>query len=305
MSARWSAKLRAGGVVVLDGATGTELRRRGVRLDPNAWSGPAALSHPELLSDVHADYLRAGADVITTNTFGTARFVLRAAGLEDRFADVNRAAVDAAKRARDRVGHEADIAGSISCLPPGFDTAAYPDADAELDAYIELATLLAEAGVDLLVLEMMEDTVHARRACEAVRTVGLPFWLGVSARLRPGLGGEPVAYDFPDVPLAAVLDALVEFEPAAVNVMHRPPAAVDAALAVVRRCWSGVVGVYPELAGAGIESVGFDEAGGTCSAPDKPGGTGSALDQPGGTGRATDEARRAPFTPARLASGKP
>src|SRR5690606_32829557 len=120
-----------GGCILIDGATGSELRSRGVRLDPIAWSGPAALAHFDTLIDIHADYIEAGADVVTTNTFATARFVLDAAGLGGEFAAINRASVEAARRARDRCGRPVLIAGSISCFPPGFDVAAYPPPDAE------------------------------------------------------------------------------------------------------------------------------------------------------------------------------
>jgi S-methylmethionine-dependent homocysteine/selenocysteine methylase len=245
----WLETLAAGRVLLADGATGTELRRRGVELDPVAWSGPASLWHEKLLEEIHADYLRAGAEVITTNTFGTNRFVLTAAGYGDRFEAVNRAAVAAARRARDAVRPDAAIAGSISCLPPGFDTERYPDPAAESGAYLELATLLADLGADLLVLEMMEDVEHASRACEAVRRVGLPFWIGVSARFDDA-GRRLVAYDFPETPLAGVLDALLAFAPTAVNVMHTPVDAVGAALDEVAGKWDGYRGAYPEVGGA-------------------------------------------------------
>ncbi len=235
-----------GEVVLVDGATGTELQRRGVQLDRVAWSGLVPLTHPEVLTAVHADYLRAGAAVVTTSTFATNRFVLAAAGCADRFVDINRAAVEAVRRAFDAAGREAAIAGSISCLPPGFDPAAYPDARSERAAYAELAELLAELGADLLVLEMMEDVVHASRAADAVRAVGLPFWLGVSCRLdaRGGLA----AYDFPEIPLGDVLDGLLGFAPAAVNVMHTPVDAVPAALAALEARAVDARGVYPEIA---------------------------------------------------------
>jgi len=238
-----------GGCILIDGGTGSELRRRGVRLDRIAWSGPAALAHADTLIDIHADYIEAGADVITTNTFATARFVLDAAGFGGEFDAINRASVEAAKRARERCGRPVLIAGSVSCFPPGFDAAAYPPPETERAAYAELASLLAELGVDLLVLEMMEDTVHARRACEAVRAVGLPFWLGVSVRRRAD--GTLAAYDFPQTPFDAVLDALLGYSPAAVNVMHTPPEDVEPALAALRSRWPGTVGAYPEIAGDG------------------------------------------------------
>lgn len=233
-------------VVVLDGGTGSELRRRGVPLDATAWTGPASLTHFDTLASVHTDYVRAGAEVITTNTFGTTRFVLEAAGFGDRFEQINRAAVAAAQRARDAAGSRVHIAGSISCLPPGFDIGAYPSPSVERDAYRELATLLAEAGVDLIVLEMMEEHEHAHRACEAVRQVGLPFWLGVSTRLGRD-GQSVVAYDFPRTRLSSLLDELLDYAPAVVNVMHTPLDAVELALAEVRMRWQGLTGVYPEL----------------------------------------------------------
>ena len=243
--------------LLLDGATGSELRRRGARLDPVAWSGPAALAHFDTLVGIHSDYIDAGADVITTNTFATTRFVLEAAGLGAAFDAINRASVEAAMRARERSGRDVLVAGSISCFPPAFDVARYPRPVDERAAYAELASLLAELGVDLLVLEMMEDDVHAARACDAARAAGLPFWIGASARRRPD--GTLAAYDFTETPLDRVVDALVGFEPDVINVMHTPPDDVAAALAAVRARWSGPIGAYPEIGEPGTTPLAPDE----------------------------------------------
>src|SRR5690606_21341130 len=134
--------VRSGRCLLLDGGTGSELRRRGVRLDPIAWSGPAALACFDTLVDIHSDYIDAGADVITTSTFATTRFVLEAAGFGAEFAAINRASVRAAMRARERSGRSVLVAGSVSCFPPGFDAAAYPPPAEERAAYAELANLL-------------------------------------------------------------------------------------------------------------------------------------------------------------------
>ena len=85
MTAAWQRRLKSGGTLVLDGGTGTELRRRGMNLGQTTWSALASLTHYELLRAIHADYIAAGADVITTNTFATTRFVLAAAGRGDDF----------------------------------------------------------------------------------------------------------------------------------------------------------------------------------------------------------------------------
>ena len=171
--------------------------------------------------------------------------MLEAAGHRDDFTLINARAVAAAREARDMSGREVAIAGSISCLPPRFDLHAYPDESTERSAYLELAETLAEAGVDLLVLEMLQETRHAALACEAARAVGLPFWLGVSCRL--GAGAALVGFDFPLVPLGECLDALLPFAPAAVNVMHSPVAAIEPALREVRARWPGPLGAYPEI----------------------------------------------------------
>jgi len=244
----WLDKLRRGEIVLIDGGTGSELKRRGVALHGAAWSGPAALTHPEVLRDIHADYIRAGAEVVTTNTFGTVRFVLEGAGLGSDFAPINRRAVAAAREARDlAASRPVAIAGSMSCLPPRFDRTAYPQPADEQAAYRELAGLLAASGVDLIALEMIQDAEHGARALTAALETGLPVWLGVSARRSAVACTELVGFDYPDRPLAATLDALLSLGPTVVNVMHTPGDTVAAALVEVRERWDGPLGVYPEL----------------------------------------------------------
>ncbi|HET7131910.1 MAG TPA: homocysteine S-methyltransferase family protein, partial [Gammaproteobacteria bacterium] len=236
------------GTLIVDGGTGTELRRRGFPMRPDVWSALAALTHYDLLRTIHLEHIEAGADVVTANTFATARFVLEEAGLGAEFEAVNRRSLQAAKEARDIAGRDVLIAASLSCLPPSFDWRGYPDRATERAGYIELAELFATEGADLIVLEMMQDTEHAPLACDAARECGVPFWLGVSCRQREH---ELVAFDFPEVRLAEVLDTLLPFGPAAANVMHSPRSAVAPALTLIRERWSGPFGAYPALPGNG------------------------------------------------------
>jgi len=229
------------------------LRRRGVALSAHCWSAEANLTHADVVFDIHADYVRAGADIVTANTFATSRFVLAAAGLDSRFDEINRAAIAAARRAADSQRRGAGsahrtvaVAASISCLPPAFDARAYPGADAEYAAYAELAECFAGSGVDLVLLEMMQDTEHAPRACRAARASGLPFWIGVSCRRSPR-DGALVAFDDEHQPFAAVLDAVLPFEPEGITVMHSPTDAIGPALDALRRHWSGPLGAYAEI----------------------------------------------------------
>jgi 5-methyltetrahydrofolate--homocysteine methyltransferase len=242
----WLDKLRAGRVLILDGATGTELRRRGAPWGDPTWSALAGHTRQDLLFAIHCDYIAAGAEVITTNTFGATRFVLEAANHGAQFGVINRAALAAAKEARKRSDAAVAIAASISCLPPRFNAAAYPDPVDERAAYGELAELFAAEGADLIALEMLQDTRHAALACEAARACGLPFWLGVSCRLGPD-GKTLVAFDYPDTRLEQVLDALLPYAPTVVNLMHSPPSAIAGAVELVRERWDGFIGVYPEI----------------------------------------------------------
>ena len=81
-------RIARGGAVILDGAMGTELQRRGVPMDGIAWSAAALATHPEAVRGVHEDYLRAGAEILITNSFAASRHVLAATGLGERVAEL-------------------------------------------------------------------------------------------------------------------------------------------------------------------------------------------------------------------------
>jgi len=254
MRASWLERVRAGELLLLDGGTGAELRRRGIALSGSSWSGTAARDHASELGSIHRDYIAAGADIITTNTFATTRFVLDAAGCADEFAMINRNAVHAATTARAAcVARSVAVAGSLSCFPPRFDPDAYPPPAIEQAAYRELAQLLADEGVDLIALEMIQDAEHGLRALGAAAATRLPVMLGLSVRRH---GGRLVAYDYPQRPLDSYLGPLLERAPAVVAIMHAAPDVVGDALdALGAAGWRGPIGAYPELGtapGAGV-----------------------------------------------------
>ncbi len=229
----------------MDGATGTELQRRGVPMDKIAWSGAAVLSHPDAVRETHEDYIRAGSRVITTNTFGSTRQMLEPAGYGDQVEAILRGAVKLAREARDNVAEQGvAVAGSISTEPPGFDRDAYLSPDKELEAYLEAAGLLADAGVDLIALEMINETNHASCAMQAAFETKLPVWLGGGCKKRED--GKIVSFDHTNLEFATVLDALIPLGPTVVNIMHSEIRAIPEAIELVRQRWSGPIGVYPE-----------------------------------------------------------
>src|SRR5262245_11733708 len=237
------ARLDQGKVIILDGATGTELQHRGVPMHGFAWSAAALDSHPETVRAVHEDYIRAGADVIITNSFSTARHVLEPAGLGDRVQALNQRAVTLAQAARENAasGRPVAIAGSISSFRAGDTPAEQLEAN-----YREQAELLAEAGVDLIALEMMYNLDLAALAIRAALATGLPTWVGFSCdKAEDGtlqlLDGSPLAAG-----LRQSLTSLAHLpvSGAAVTVMHTLTEDIAPALEIVRQHWSGPIGVY-------------------------------------------------------------
>jgi len=236
-------RLDQGKVIILDGATGTELQRRGVPMHGFAWSAAALDTHPEIVRAVHQDYIRAGADVIITNSFSTARHVLEPAGLGDRVRALNQRAVTLALAARENAasGRPVAIAGSLS----SFRAAGTPVEQLEA-SYREQAELLAEAGVNLIALEMIYNVELAAPAIRAALTTGLPIWVGFSCRKAADgtlqlLDGSPFAAGLSQ---SLALLARLPLGSAAVTVMHTQTEDIVRALEIVRQHWSGPTGVY-------------------------------------------------------------
>lgn len=154
------------GPVVFDGAMGTLLYARGVFISRNF--DELNLSRSDLVEKVHRDYLEAGAQVLTTNTFGANAVKLSRYGLEDRVAEINKAGVQIAKSvARDR----ALVAGSIGptgLLPDIFDPM---QMEHLREVFQTQAMALIEAGVDLLLLETFRHTVEMQIALTAARAL--------------------------------------------------------------------------------------------------------------------------------------
>lgn len=246
MSSNWRSDIAAGHTIVIDGGTGSELQRRGVPMDQTCWHALAAVTHQSELVSVHVDFINAGARVITTNTFASHRYVLRAGGYDDQYEQVIEASVAAVRRARMETGIDVAIAGSVSCMPPAFDTANYPDAETARASYVEQAQRLAELGVDVIALEMIQDAEHGGWALDAATDTGLPVWLGFACRAEHATN-EIVGYDNPGAHLETLLKELLEREPQLVSIMHSPVSVVPRALECVRRYWSGPIGVYPEV----------------------------------------------------------
>jgi len=231
-------------VIILDGAIGSEMLRRGV-----TWESHKVESEPDSIRSIHADYIRAGADVVSTNTFQLARrsylnhFADRkhlrhigAKNLEKRAAVLIREGVERAREARDQVGRpRVCIAGSMTTLDWCFRPDRAPTPREMRGEYRETIGAFKKAGVDLMLFETFNSSREARVALEAAREVGVPAWVGfvcdwkgkllngeTMAQVRKGLCGvEPDVLLFNCAPVPDVTRALGELA----KVYERPAGA--------------------------------------------------------------------------------
>src|SRR5262249_53308680 len=155
-------------VVVYDGAMGTNIQRRNPTPD-DYWgkencSEILVLSRPDIIRDIHADFLRVGCDVIETNTFGGSSIVLGEFGLADRVAEINHTAVKLSKEVayqfstKDKPRFVAGSIGPTTKLP----SLGHIGYEQMLDAFVAQAVALIEAGVDVLLIETCQDLLQAK-----------------------------------------------------------------------------------------------------------------------------------------------
>ncbi|MGH6875173.1 MAG: homocysteine S-methyltransferase family protein, partial [Aestuariivirgaceae bacterium] len=180
---RIEEKLAAGQIIILDGGTGTDIQRRGVPMSADTWCAEANITHPEIVRAVHEDYVAAGADIITANTFATSALLFNHLGRDNEVQTIDAAAVAIARQAsQERV----PVAGSFSTMRPvvkGSDRTARRREWAKKDAkelFKRKADSLVAADVDFIIMEMMRDLDYSLWATEAAVATGLPVWVGIS-----------------------------------------------------------------------------------------------------------------------------
>ena len=147
------------------------------------------LTRPDVVRDVHRQYLAAGADIITTNTFTATSIGQADYGLQPLVREMNLRGAELARQAADEAGGRF-VAGSIGplnvtlSLSPRVEDPAYRPVsfDAVYAAYAEQVKALADGGVDLLMVETIFDTLNAKAAIAAARAVApqLPLWISVT-----------------------------------------------------------------------------------------------------------------------------
>jgi len=222
--------------ILLDGATGTELERRGVVTSSPIWSAAALLSAPNLVEQIHRDYLQAGAEIIITNTFRTHRRSLDKVGRGDEAASLTTLAVDLAQKAVRESGKGAFVAGSMAPLEDSYSTGEPLPREVYLREHMEMARNLAAAGVDLLLIETMKDVAEAEAAAEAARATGLPFGVSFICKADGRL--------FSGESLAQAVQAVERYGPSFLGINCTPAPSLDKALIELRAATQLPIAVY-------------------------------------------------------------
>ena len=265
-------RLAAGDILVMDGGTGSELQKRGVDVYKGAtverspmapgeygtttghgvWSATANFEAPDVVRQIHEDYLRAGADIIISNSFYTCPEMLKMIGEEDRWEEYTRRAAELALQARDSVNPEAYVAGGFA-----------PPYGGDLKREFEgMARVLAECGVDCLLPEYVggstvcespiSDCVTAVEACAAT---GLPVFLGLCCVTDKGTMYHGESF-------RELAEALAGSDLAGILLMCSYPDEISVCLPEVRKVFSGPIGAYGH--------IGYDENEEFGSSPDEP-----------------------------------
>ncbi len=195
---------------LLDGGMGRELRNRGVPILDTIWSANALLVAKDTVLQVHKDYIEAGADIITTNTYGIIRSELKKEGIEDKFVELNRLAGKLAITASRSSEEGVAVAASLPPLRGSYRPDLVGRFDELVPLYREQAEIL-EPYCDLFICETMSSGEEARAAATAAAEFGRPVWVSFtlhedkSGKLRSGETIAEAAAKLKDLPVSGIL----------------------------------------------------------------------------------------------------
>ncbi|HEV8591530.1 MAG TPA: bifunctional homocysteine S-methyltransferase/methylenetetrahydrofolate reductase [Pyrinomonadaceae bacterium] len=182
--------LESDSVYVFDGAMGTRLYDKGIYI--NRSYDELNIAAPDLVKEVHDEYVKAGAEIIETNSFGATRHKLQSYGLEGRLRDIN---IAAARIAREAAGDKAFVAGAIGPLGLRIEPFGPTSFDEAKEMFKEQAEALLEGGVDLFILETFSELSVIEQAIKAVRELtDLP----IVAQMTIQMDGKTVFGDSPE-----------------------------------------------------------------------------------------------------------
>ena len=213
-----------------------------------AWCALGTETHPDILLDLHKDYISAGSRLITANTFSSTRDILEVVGLEKKFAELNQRSVEIAceARAQQNADDSVLVAGSIThIIPAGGNTHTPKNSVSQFEENcIEMAAIHKAAGADLIIAEMMGDPLYAPCVARAAKVNNLPIWIGLSS-----MSEDPtnlIACASPPIPMAEALPEITRAGADVMGIMHTSAHCTGAAIDLLKQHWDGPLMAYPD-----------------------------------------------------------
>lgn len=227
-------------IILMDGGTGTEILNRGVKTMLPLWSAKALLTRPEIVQQIHEDYIKAGAEIIITNTFSTTRRVFAKKGIGEKAKEATLLACQLARQAIDKVKPSWDVyvAGSVSPLEDCYSPKLTPPQKDLNKEHMEIALNFKESGIDFILAETMITLRETVAALEANKKVGFPVAVSFCCNDKLQLlGGDS---------LRTVIKQVEKFDPIFVGINCVTPLIATRTLVFLRTITNRPICVYAQ-----------------------------------------------------------
>jgi S-methylmethionine-dependent homocysteine/selenocysteine methylase len=242
-------RLENNDTIILDGAIGAELEKKGAKMHKDLWCGTCSVESPDLVKKVHEEYISAGADIITTNTYATTPIAMKQYGFDNQIDEFNKKSVQLAKEAIKNSNKDIAIAGSVST----FGSLYKYGLEAMRPGFKEQLNILSNEGVDLIILEAMSsqaDIVETIVECSSQSK--LPVWLSISCVIDDNTNKVMLGYnDTVDTDtnvyedFETSMDNFSKIHQGPILIAHSDIEVTGQAIKIAKEKFNGVLGAYP------------------------------------------------------------
>ena len=242
-------RLENNDIIILDGAIGAELEKKGAKMHKDLWCGKCSVESPDLVKKVHEEYILAGADIITTNTYATTPIAMKQYGFDDQINEFNKKSVQLAKEAVKNSNKDIAVAGSVST----FGSLYKYGLEAMKPGFKEQLNILSNEGVDLIILEAMSsqaDIVETIVECSS--QTKLPVWLSISCVIDDNTNKVMLGYnDTVDTDtnvyedFETSMDNFSKIHQGPILIAHSDIEVTGQAIKIAKKKFNGVLGAYP------------------------------------------------------------
>lgn len=241
--------LKSPKLIILDGAMGTELQRRGYNTTLPLWSAKANTEAPELVKQIHLDFIAAGADVITTNTFRTTKRTFEKASIPEMAVESSKKAVAIAKAAAKESKRKVFIAGSVTTLEDCYEPKLVPDEKTLEKEHSFQIEMLVSLGVDFILAETINSVKEANVIAGYLEKINFPFCISfVSDGKGNLLSGESIK---------VAVETIKKYKPLAVLLNCRSLEISHKDFHFLKNCYDGPTGIYANGCGKPEDNLGW------------------------------------------------